>query len=307
VEKDETLEAMQVNDVNHLKESHMVSTISKNLKPIQELLSQKPNNLIEADQELDSQKCKICGKMLYDKYSLRKHIKVVHEKLKPFECLHCKKGFGTKQNLTYHLYSVHKLMQSLQELLSQKTNNLMEADQELDSPKCKICGKMLSDKSKLSKHIKVVHKQLKPFECLHCKKGFGTKQNLTFHLFSVYKLMKPSQGLLSQKPNNLMEADQELDSQKCKICGKMLSNKSNLRKHIKVVHEKLKPFECLHCEIGFSAKQNLTYHLYSVHKLMKPLSKLLPKTPNNPTNERVFCKKILTTEQSLSKHIKGGS
>jgi hypothetical protein len=119
--------------------------------------------------------------------------------------------------------------------------------------------------------------------------------------------MKPSQGLLSQKPNNLMEADQELDSQQCKICGKMLSNKSNLRKHIKVVHEKLKPFECLHCEIGFSAKQNLTYHLYSVHKLMKPLSKLLPKTPNNPTNERVFCKKILTTEQSLSKHIKGGS
>jgi uncharacterized Zn-finger protein len=105
------------------------------MKPSQGLSSQKPNNPMKADQELDSPKCKICEKILSNKSNLRKHIKEVHEKLKPFECLHCKKGFGVKQHLTYHLYSVHELTKPLRKHLPKTPNNPMEVNQQFSTHK----------------------------------------------------------------------------------------------------------------------------------------------------------------------------
>ena len=52
--------------------------------------------------------------------------------------------------------------------------------------------------------------------------------------------------------------------EKCDICNKLFSNKSNLRKHIKSVHEKIK-FKCEICDKEFSQEDNLQRHKKAVH------------------------------------------
>ena len=52
--------------------------------------------------------------------------------------------------------------------------------------------------------------------------------------------------------------------EECDICNKLFSNKSNLRKHIKSVYEKMK-FKCEICDKEFSRKDNLQRHNKAVH------------------------------------------
>ena len=52
--------------------------------------------------------------------------------------------------------------------------------------------------------------------------------------------------------------------EKCDICNKLFSNKSNLRKHIKSVHEKMK-FKCEICTKNFTRKDNLLSHKRNIH------------------------------------------
>ena len=48
--------------------------------------------------------------------------------------------------------------------------------------------------------------------------------------------------------------------EKCDICNKLFSNKSNLRKYIKSVHEKIK-FNCEICDKEVSRKDKLKEHM----------------------------------------------
>ena len=52
--------------------------------------------------------------------------------------------------------------------------------------------------------------------------------------------------------------------EECDICNKLFSNKSNLRKHIKSVHEKMK-FKSEICDKEFSQEDNLQRHKKAVH------------------------------------------
>ena len=50
----------------------------------------------------------------------------------------------------------------------------------------------------------------------------------------------------------------------CNLCNKLFSNQSNLRKHIRSVHEKMK-FTCEICGKEVSRKDKLQRHKLSVH------------------------------------------
>ena len=41
---------------------------------------------------------------------------------------------------------------------------------------------------------------------------------------------------------------------------------SNLSIHVRRVHEKMKSFQCPHCESAFSLKNNLKVHVRNVHE-----------------------------------------
>ncbi|MBJ7883212.1 C2H2-type zinc finger protein, partial [Gelidibacter salicanalis] len=51
--------------------------------------------------------CNICGKTLFDKHSLKKHVDVVHFNIRRFQCQSCPKRFSMKNDLEGHVSAVH--------------------------------------------------------------------------------------------------------------------------------------------------------------------------------------------------------
>lgn len=55
----------------------------------------------------------------------------------------------------------------------------------------------------------------------------------------------------------------------CEQCGKEYSSKSDLTRHIRAVHLKLKPYGCNQCDYKCSYKGHLNQHIKSVHSKIK--------------------------------------
>ena len=53
---------------------------------------------------------------------------------------------------------------------------------------------------------------------------------------------------------------------KCSICFKVLVAKSTLKRHISLVHEKNKPFQCISCPTRFAFKNDLERHFAEAHE-----------------------------------------
>ena len=106
-----------------------------------------------------------------------------------------KKTFKSKNGLLYHRGKVHNIIKFT----------------------CNLCNKQLDSSSHLTRHIKMVHSKIKPYQCHLCEKGFGEKHELKTHVEAVHQKLKPYI---------------------CTVCiDKKFSLKSNLKAHIRRYHE----------------------------------------------------------------------
>ena len=85
-------------------------------------------NGIEYDKENQTVKpkfeCKICFKFLASQASLNRHVRVVHEKLKPYSCDICCKDFALKRLLKEHQIAEHSKKPWEMFVNLEKINNL---------------------------------------------------------------------------------------------------------------------------------------------------------------------------------------
>ena len=81
-------------------------------------------------------KFQLCGCKFVANSVLVHHIKVVHEKIKDYECQLCSKRFGSSGHLKRHLANVHGARKDFQ---------------------CQACGKTFAQISALNTHINHVH------------------------------------------------------------------------------------------------------------------------------------------------------
>lgn len=65
-------------------------------------------NLRIAKKQREPEECNICGKSLYDKHSLKKHVDAVHFNIKRFQCQVCQRRFSVKNDLKNHVIAVHE-------------------------------------------------------------------------------------------------------------------------------------------------------------------------------------------------------
>ena len=122
-----------------------------------------------SDEEAEGVKCPSCDQIIKHIYSLERHIKVVHEGLRPFIC-HCSKAFATREQFTRHTNSKHLNLKPF--------------------PCESGCNKAFTSYSARSYHHKIVHQGQK-FKCLWlgCAKEYSSRFHLEKHLEKPHNLL----------------------------------------------------------------------------------------------------------------------
>lgn len=185
--------------------------------------------------------CEECGTAFKKNSNLVKHMKLVHRGEKNFACREpgCGRLFGQKSNLNSHIKAVH----------------LGEKPFECNEPGC---GKRFSQKSGLKAHIKTVHHRERPFVCDECGSSFGHRGDVrclpTHCSFFIFFFSHPYITQFEFLTEHYLCL---VPSASCTILNLQLN------RHIRVLHEKQRPFECPICpeHKAFGRKSVLMRHM----------------------------------------------
>lgn len=185
---------------------------------------------------------------------------------------------------------------------------------------------------------------LKSYNCHHCSASFALKKSLSNHIHAVH-MPKP---IIKLEPIEIehrypnftngsfyIRADIEQQQQqqlhpahvpprgiqerkfKCQMCNKSFDHKSNLRRHIVSIHDKVKKFKCKLCAQMYRYKWNLKYHvkqhkgpkIYTCYKCNKAFalkSNLVKHIKHHleDVNQCKICYEVFQEKETLEEHVK---
>ena len=222
------------------------------------------NTFPESEQKQKVLNCSKCDYQATEEKYLENHLKVIHSgakfqlQLENFQldeeiryfCSECDYQATQHSYLQNHMQSVHK-----QVLKAMKHRNMQ----------CLECDYKATDQKYLKNHINLIHKKSTPssdknciqtsglqFQCNHCDYQATQQKFLENHI----KLLHDNSG--AKQEINLTKYVKPSQIE-CKECGKLVSNRKSLRKHIASVHEKVEHF-CDQCDYFTHDKDNLRIH-----------------------------------------------
>ena len=162
-------------------------------------------------------------------------------------------------------------------------NNNVVVEDKKPSRTCHHCGKIMSTKGHLKRHIRNIHEQnieesvLNKIKVQHlctlCGKMLSSEGCLFRHKKNIHegverkKIECPECGKSYTKDNfnNHIDYAHNINPVQCDTCGKEMKNKSALRNHMLKVHPATDNIECSECGKDFPNKIRLYHHTYSVH------------------------------------------
>ena len=124
--------------------------------------------------------------------------------------------------------------------------------------KCSKCPSYYSRHRDLKSHVSIEHEGKNPLvnvECSKCSKTYSSQRHLEQHMARVHEPKKCSKSVEKFLGKRV----------ECEICKKFVSS-TNLKHHIRSVHEGYKPFQCPKCPVTFSRKGKFKIHVDVVHK-----------------------------------------
>jgi len=161
-------------------------------------------------------------------------------------------------------------------------NNNVVQDKKLAST-CHHCGKIMSTKDHLKRHIRNIHEKnieesvLNKIKVQHmctlCGKMLSSEGCLFRHNKNIHegierkKIECPECGKSYTKDNfnNHIDYAHTINPVQCDTCGKEMKNKGALRNHMMKVHIATDNVKCTECGKAFPNKIRLYHHTYSVH------------------------------------------
>ena len=172
--------------------------------------------------------------------------------------------------------------------------------------KCPHCPKYLSSASNLTRHIKQVHRQLRPYKCEFCGDSFKEQGHLDNHKEAKHaenpKLVDCPEPDCGLKFKNSKELDKHLrqfhivTDHQCPKCKMYLASRGSLHNHKKTCLDE-RNFKCSECGDTFFQKHHLDDHIKYKHS----------KERNYVCDVKVrgkVCGKSFKTETGLNNHKK---
>ena len=126
------------------------------------------------------------------------------------------------------------------------------------SDKCQFCEKSFSNNANLQRHIRSTHQDEKPYDCPYCGESTQTEINLRGHIKRNHK-----------------------DERKCEYCDKRFINIGNVRRHIRMVHDGERNYQCSQCERKFQQRSSLKMHTRTHEKHRKKHTKATRNSEND--------------------------
>lgn len=241
-------------------------------------------------------RCVPCKKYFYEIRKYEAHIKEVHEGAKkPFQCKECDKAYKFHKTLIDHIATNHS-NKPLESYKCEICNNMFktqitlkthiqnkhpESDAESRRVICDQCGFLAVNQISLKKHIKNRHTQAEELKCDECPKVFKNQYYLKYHKMNFHNPMniKPfqcgqcdmaftRQSLLNTHTRSHLDITERI---KCDFegCNVRFLQQAEKRRHMRLVHLKVKQYVCDICRAAFGTKPTLRHHRY-IHTNEKP-------------------------------------
>ena len=203
--------------------------------------------------------CPHCEQMM-NKKSISRHVENVHNKTKNFQCQHCDKKFGQKSTLEKHVKAIHDkekphLCPKCHMSFAFKyalEEHIKTHDENRTKFKCNFCYKSFVTKFVLKYHIQNIHNKIKAYKCPHCEYKCAKNANLRSHM--------------SRKHPNRVDAELaksiNVDSNSHENSENVSPNKGQDDQN---VHNRIKAYNCPHCEYKSAKNANLKSHMTRKH------------------------------------------
>ena len=206
-------------------------------------------------------KCEKCRLSFKNKKKWKRHI-ASHPEPTEFVCLVCSKTFSNKKNI-YNKARIMKHM-IIHDNFKPYKNELWKIAFSQSSKKgCKICGEKFDDKATLKQHNIAKHKAEKLQKCEKCEKVLSERSKLVKHMLKH----EIEDGTISVEKLQRHERKRT----DCEDCGKSFYSQSELVRHMKG-HKGIKEFHCDKCEKSYTSHTSLAQHIDVIHLDKRPFA-----------------------------------
>ena len=201
-------------------------------------------------------KCLQCDKTYSNRKELENHVEVVHLQLKKFQCDQCPLNFASKNGFEYHVASKH----------------------EKKEHSCTQCDRIYKTKIGLKDHVLRFHEKRLDFKCEYCGKEFPSLAEVNRHVRLIHHGIKVKCDLCDKEISNSLRLwkhkvfhhNETKDAWICKKCPRKrwsaFQTQAIYDKHMKEVHEGIKPNKCNICSRMFSTMKTLNLHISKIHE-----------------------------------------
>lgn len=191
-----------------------------------------------------------------------------------YKCNVCEEAFRYKVSLEKHTLTHNELYCNVCRKVLRDAATLERHNVSHTPFQCNRCDESYTVFKPLLRHCENVHKIVRPFKCNHCPKTFPRLRFLIIHEWQHTGNL-PFQcaqcSLRFRSDMDLVYHHRVHTREKpylCAVCGKPFSQKSNLLRHLNLIHGESrndKRHSCSQCEKSFKAKGALKKHQRSKH------------------------------------------
>ena len=269
-------------------------------------------------------KCSWCPTAFYKAEDRTNHVTMMHPEKEEdgvgqedYTCKECGQAFPTDVMLLKHHLSTHEeknceiedniidegLLHAFPELSNLKgkekpleklelTLQLKKFNQELQPAKCEECDKVLPNDYALQKHKRLFHEEKR---CDKCQYRTQSNRHLRAHWMAMHapKDYKCNQcnfaaTFQSNLDKHVKVTHLKVKEHLCDLCGYAATKPEFMKHHIKAVHDKIQDEICPICQRAFALRHNMTTHMkthMNVEERKKKHNMLKQKSDNVVADE----------------------